>query len=53
LNVLPAFLGVEHTAGAEPLLAALQQRPGFRNDAVIEAMGCTENRDFFCWERCR
>lgn len=38
-------------AGAGDLLGRLQQLPGFDNEAVIESMGCTDNRDFPCWER--
>lgn len=33
------------------LLTRLQQLPGFNNSAVIEAMRCTDNRRFLCWER--
>lgn len=29
----------------------LQKLPGFRNEAVIEAMPSTEDRRFLCWER--
>jgi hypothetical protein len=38
-------------AGAAELLAFLQELPGFDNKAVIESMGCTDNREFVCWER--
>jgi len=37
--------------GGDELLRALQQLPGFDNAAVIDAMGCTENREFLCWKR--
>ncbi|MCS7015099.1 MAG: hypothetical protein NZM42_03130 [Gemmatales bacterium] len=40
--------GVE---GETQLLERLQQLPGFRNEAVIEAMCCPENQRFLCWER--
>jgi hypothetical protein len=36
--------------GFDDLLRALQQLPGFDNQAVIEAMGCTDNREFVCWQ---
>jgi len=41
----------QQAAGAEQLLSRLQQLPGFDNEAVIESMGCTDNKDFLCWER--
>jgi hypothetical protein len=42
---------VPQGATGEPeLLARLQALPGFRNDAVIQAMGSTENARFVCWE---
>jgi hypothetical protein len=41
----------QQAAGAKELLSRLQQLPGFDNEAVIESMGCTDNRDFPCWER--
>src|ERR1051326_8492778 len=37
--------------GCDEFLRALQQLPGFDNAAVIDAMGCAENREFLCWER--
>jgi hypothetical protein len=37
--------------GCNELLYALQQLPGFDNAAVIDAMGCADNREFLCWER--
>jgi hypothetical protein len=37
--------------GERALLERLQQLPGFRNEAVIEAMSSTDNRRFLCWER--
>ena len=42
-------LGADGDAEA---LAAFQARfEGFAHDAVIQAMTCTENRRFVCWER--
>jgi hypothetical protein len=38
-------------AGMERLLERLQQLPGFDNQALIEAMGSTDNRRFLCWQR--
>jgi hypothetical protein len=37
--------------GCDEFLRALQQLPGFDNAAVIDAMGCADNREFPCWER--
>ena len=37
--------------GASHLLTKLQNTPGFDNDAVSEAMGCTENHEFECWRQ--
>jgi hypothetical protein len=37
--------------GEKELLDRLQKLPGFRNEAVIEAMSSTENRRFLCWEK--
>jgi hypothetical protein len=38
--------------GADALLSAFQERlPGFDNEAVIRAMGSTENDRFVCWRR--
>ena len=33
------------------LLSRLQQLPGFDNEAVIKAMGSTNNAKFLCWKR--
>jgi len=41
----------QQAVGADELLGRLQQLPGFDNEAVIESMGCTDNKDFLCWER--
>src|SRR5687768_13148939 len=37
--------------GSEPLLGRLQTLPAFDNDAVIRAMGCSENARFVCWKK--
>jgi hypothetical protein len=37
--------------GAEALLGHLQRLPGFDNEAVIKAMGCTSNARFVCWRK--
>lgn len=37
--------------GEQELLARLQELPGFRNEAVIQAMGCADNARFLCWRR--
>lgn len=38
--------------GDEGMLAELPKRfPGFNHEAVILAMGCTDNARFVCWER--
>jgi hypothetical protein len=44
--VVPA--GVE---GEDQLLVRLQQLPGFDNQAVIDAMGCVEDKRFLCWKQ--
>lgn len=36
--------------GEQELLQQLQRLPGFQNAAVIEAMSCSDNRHFLCWE---
>lgn len=33
------------------LLERLAEFPGFDNEAVIRAMGCTDNNSFLCWQR--
>src|SRR4051812_17361617 len=33
------------------LLERLQRLPGFDNEAIIQAMSCTENARFVCWRR--
>lgn len=37
--------------GEDNLLARMQKLPDFDNDAVIEAMTCSENNAFHVWER--
>lgn len=37
--------------GASQLLAQLQELPGFNNEAVLQAMGCTDNKIFLCWKK--
>jgi hypothetical protein len=37
--------------GDRELMERLQQLPGFRNEAVIDAMSSTDNRRFLCWEK--
>jgi hypothetical protein len=37
--------------GDRELLERLQDLPGFDNGAVIEAMSCTSDKRFLCWER--
>jgi hypothetical protein len=39
------------SVGMPLLLERLQQLPNFDNEAVIRAMGCTENQQFVCWRR--
>lgn len=41
------------TGDQETLVTLSQRFPGFRDDVVIEAMGCTANARFVCWERSR
>lgn len=36
--------------GEREILAALQQLPGFDNEAVVRAMGSTDNAVFVCWQ---
>lgn len=38
-------------SGSDALLTRLSQLPGFNEAAVIEAMGCTHDREFVCWRR--
>ena len=46
-----SFVIPQAALGASLLLDRLQQLPGFDNEAVIDSMGCTDNKEFLCWER--
>ncbi len=37
--------------GEQAILDWLLSRPGFDHDAMIKAMGSTENAEFVCWRR--
>jgi hypothetical protein len=37
--------------GMSLLVERLQRLPNFDNSAVIQAMSCSENREFLCWKR--
>jgi len=37
--------------GEKELLNRLQKLSGFNNEAVIRAMGCTDNKDFLLWKK--
>ena len=39
--------------GEMELLQRLQTLPGFDNEVLIEAMGCTSNKRFVCWQKDR
>lgn len=39
------------TGDSETLQLLPSKFPGFSDEAVIAAMGCTSNRRFVCWER--
>jgi hypothetical protein len=39
------------TEGMGELLSRLQQLPEFDNEAVVKAMGSTDNAKFVCWKR--
>lgn len=44
-------LAIPGGAGGErEMLSCFQKFPGFDNDAVIAAMGCTEEKMFVCWK---
>mgnify|MGYP001544696844 CR=1 FL=1 len=45
------FVIPQAAPGASQLLERFQQLPGFDNEAVIDSMGCTDNKEFVCWER--
>lgn len=46
-----SFVIPQTAAGASQLQERLQELPGFDNEAVIDSMGCTDNKQFLCWER--
>ena len=37
--------------GEKDMIEKLQQLPDFDNEALAEAMTCTSNRKFVCWQR--
>ena len=37
--------------GEEALIARLGKLPGFKFEAMIAAMSCTENQEFDCWKK--
>jgi hypothetical protein len=37
--------------GEKDMIEKLQQLPDFDNEALVEAMTCTSNRKFVCWQR--
>ncbi|MBD3654739.1 hypothetical protein [Kangiella sp.] len=37
--------------GEDALIPKYQALPGFDNEELIKAMGCTSNREFICWHR--
>ena len=41
----------QETAVPKKLLERLQDLPGFDNEKVIQAMGCSENARFTCWKK--
>jgi hypothetical protein len=45
------FVIPQQAAVAGDLLSNLQELPGFDHEAVIESIGCVENREFLCWEK--
>ena len=45
------FVIPQAVTGASQLLEHFQQLLGFNNEAVIDSMGCTDNKEFLCWER--
>ena len=45
------FVIPQAAPGASEMLEHFQQLPGFNNEAVIDSMGCTDNKEFLCWER--
>ncbi len=45
------FVIPQDAAGTDELLERLQRLPGFDNQAVIDSMVSTGNKDFLCWQR--
>jgi hypothetical protein len=41
----------QEAEGCKELLERLQKLPGFNNQAVIDAMGCTSNARFSAWKK--
>ena len=41
----------QESAVPKKLLERLQDLPGFDNEKVIQAMGCSENARFVCWKK--
>jgi hypothetical protein len=41
----------QDATGEKELLERLQSLPGFDNQAVMEAMGCSLDRRFLCWRK--
>ena len=39
------------STGEKVMIGKLQQLPDFNNEAFAEAMTCTSNRKFVCWQR--
>ena len=46
---LPKVVIPNGATGVTDLLRALEQLPGFDDQAVIKAMRCTQNESFLCW----
>ncbi len=46
-----ALMFPQGATGDEEMLRRLQELPGFNNAALFEAMTCTDNKTFICWER--
>ena len=46
-----SFVIPQAAPGASQLLERLQLLRGFKNEAVIDSMGCTDNKQFLCWEQ--
>jgi hypothetical protein len=46
-----ALVFPQGAAGSAEVLRQLQSLPGFDNETVIKAMGCTETGFFTCWKK--